>query len=105
GRGSFTIAGSDETRPMAAEDQVCVTGLLEGGAALSIHYRGGSSRGTNLLWEINGTEGDLQLTAPGGQAQIFEMTVRGGKGAQSSLEILAVPERYRWSASQGPGPS
>ena len=33
----------------------------------------------DLLWEINGTEGDLQLTAAGGQAQIFEMTVHGGK--------------------------
>jgi predicted dehydrogenase len=88
----------------SAEDQVAVSGLLEGGAALSIHYRGGSSRGTNLLWEItNGTEGDLQLTATGGQAQIWEMDVRGGKGAQSPLEILPVPEQYRWAPPQGPG--
>ena len=94
-----------ESKPMTAEDQVCVTGLLEGGAALSIHYRGGHSRGTNLLWEINGTEGDLQLTAAGGHAQIFEMTVRGGKGAEASLEVLPVPEQYRWSPPQGPGPS
>jgi predicted dehydrogenase len=104
-RKTFTIGETGESKPMTAEDQVAVTGLLEGGAAFSIHYRGGSSRGTNLLWEINGTEGDLQLTAAGGQAQIFEMDVRGGKGAQSSLEILPVPEQYRWSPPQGPGPS
>src|SRR5205823_10944041 len=104
-RKAFTVDGTGEVRPMAAEDQVAVTGLLEGGAALSIHYRGGRSRGTNLLWEINGTEGDLQLTAAGGQAQIFEVTVRGGKGAQSSLDVLPVPEQYRWSPPQGPGPS
>jgi hypothetical protein len=30
---------------MTADDQVCVSGLLEGGAAFSIHYRGGSSCG------------------------------------------------------------
>src|SRR2546429_682078 len=101
-RKSFTIAQTGESKPMTAEDQVCVTGLLEGGAALSIHYRGGVSRGTNLLWEINGTEGDLQLTAAGGQAQIFAMTIRGGKGAQSSLEVLPVPEKYWWSPPQGP---
>jgi len=101
-RKSFTIADTGESRPMNADDQVCVAGLLEGGAALSIHYRGGRSRGTNLLWEINGTEGDLQLTAAGGQVQIFEMTVRGGTGAQSSLEILPVPQQYRWSPPQGP---
>src|SRR5436853_5171715 len=79
-RKSFTIAETGESRPMNADDQVCVAGLLQGGTALSIHYRGGRSRGTNLLWEINGTEGDLQVTADGGQAQIFEMTVRGGNG-------------------------
>ena len=87
---------------MNADDQVLVGGLLEGGATFSIHYRGGVSRGTNLLWEINGTEGDLQLTAAGGQAQIFEMSVRGGKGGQSSLEVLPVPEKYRWTPRQGP---
>src|SRR5438309_870090 len=101
-RKSFTITGTSESKPMTTEDQVLVSGLLEGGAALSIHYRGGVSRGTNLLWEINGTEGDLQLTAAGGQAQIFEMTVRGGKGAQSSLEMLPVPQKYRWAPPQGP---
>src|SRR2546426_4307143 len=101
-RQSFTIAGTGERKPMTTEDQVVVSGLLEGGPAFSMHYRGGVSRGTNLLWEINGTEGDLQLTAAGGQAQIFEMTVHGGKGAQSSLEVLPVPGQYRWSRSQGP---
>jgi len=101
-RTSFTIAGTEESRPMNADDQVGVTGLLEGGAALAIHYRGGRSRGTNLLWEINGTEGDLQVTADGGQAQIFDLTVRGGNGAQSSLEVLPVPQRYRFSLLHGP---
>src|SRR5437763_3491708 len=102
-RQTFTIAETGESKPMTADDQVAVTGLLEGGAAFSIHYRGGVSRGTNLLWEINGAEGDLQLTATGGQAQIFEMTVHGSRGAQSSLEVLPVPEQYRWSPPQGPG--
>src|SRR5438876_2722852 len=52
-RKSFTITGTSESKPMTTDDQVLVGGLLEGGAALSIHYRGGVSRGTNLLWEIN----------------------------------------------------
>ena len=98
----FTVAGTSEGKPMASEDQVAVNGLLDRGAAFSIHYRGGYSRGTNLLWEINGTDGDLQVTADGGQAQIFDLTVRGGKGAQSSLEILTVPQRYQLSPVQGP---
>src|SRR5205807_10031840 len=101
-RKTFTIAGNSESKPMTADDEVCVSGLLDGGAAFSIHYRGGVSRGTNLLWEINGTEGDLQLTADGGQVQIFEMTLRGGRGAQSSLDVLPVPQQYRWSPLPGP---
>jgi predicted dehydrogenase len=104
-RKTFTIAGTSEIRPMNAEDQVGVSGLLDGGAAFSIHYRGGVSRGTNFLWEINGTEGDLQLTAAGGHAQIYELEVHGGNGAQSSLDVLPVPEEYRWAPPQVPGPS
>jgi predicted dehydrogenase len=98
----FTIATTGETKPMTVEDQVAVTGLLEGGAAFSIHYRGGRSRGTNFRWEINGTEGDLEITADGGHPQIFDLTVRGGKGAQASLEVLPVPQQYRTSPLQGP---
>jgi hypothetical protein len=44
-RKTFTIAETGESKPMKADDQVCVSGLLEGGAAFSIHYRGGSSCG------------------------------------------------------------
>jgi predicted dehydrogenase len=101
-RTTFTIAGTGETEPMTAEDQIGVSGLLQGGAVFTIHYRGGVSRGTNLLWEINGTEGDLQLTAAGGQAQIFELEVRGANGDQSALETLPVPKRYQWAPPQGP---
>src|SRR5204862_5546262 len=45
-RTSATIVGTDERAPMTAADQIAVTGLLEGGAAFAIHYRGGVSRGT-----------------------------------------------------------
>src|SRR3989449_4577589 len=104
-RKTFTIAATGESKGMNAEDQLAVTGLLEGGTTFSIHYRGGVSRGTNLLWEINGSEGDLQLTATGGQAQIWELDVRGGNGDQSALELLPVPAQYRWAPPQAPGPS
>src|SRR5438105_7216692 len=44
-RKSFTIDGTGERKSMATEDQVAISGLLQGGAALSVHYRGGLSRG------------------------------------------------------------
>src|SRR5438876_7928166 len=103
-RTSFAIVETGEIKPMTSHDQVSVSGLLAGGAALSVHYRGGMSRVTNLLWEINGTQGDLQITALGGHAQIFELTVHGGNGKDQALQVLPVPEQYRWSPTQqGPG--
>src|SRR5207244_10724389 len=66
-RKSFTITGTGEKSRMNADDQVLVSGLLEGGAALSIHYRGGVSGGRTLLREVHGTEGVHRLTAAGGQ--------------------------------------
>src|SRR2546430_2558639 len=74
---------------------VC-SGLVEGGAAFPRHYRRGVARGTDLVWEINGTGGDLPLTALGGQAQIFQMAVHGGKGKDQALQVMPVPEQYRW---------
>ena len=54
--------------PMTAEDQVAISGLLEGGAVATVHYRGGFSRGTNFRWEINGSEGDIVAIADAGHA-------------------------------------
>src|SRR5205085_7931724 len=48
-RKTFTIAGTGESKPMTADDQLAVSGLLEGGVVFSIHYRGGVSSGPNLL--------------------------------------------------------
>src|SRR3954449_7491399 len=104
-RTTAEITGTGESIPVTAEDQIAVSGLLDGGGAFSIHYRGGASRGTNLLWEINGTEGDLQLTSAGGQPQIFDLELRGGNGAQATLDALPVPDEYRWAPVQVAGPS
>lgn len=98
----FTVAETGETLPMTSHDQVCVTGTLAGGAALSVHYRGGMSRGTNLLWEINGSEGDLQITSFGGHAQMFELSVQGARGTDTALQPLAIPDSYRWAPDQPP---
>src|SRR2546430_2588374 len=90
-RQTFTIAETGESRTMTADDQVGVTGLLEGGALFSIHYRGGFSRGTNLLWERNGTEGEPQVTAARGPTQIFEFEGPRGRGPPASPEYLPSP--------------
>ncbi|MGY0557295.1 hypothetical protein [Lysobacter sp. A421] len=66
-------------------------GTLESGAAFSIHYRGGDSRGLNLLWEINGTQGDTQATDASGHAQLVDLAARGGNGDAPKLAQLMPP--------------
>lgn len=80
--------------PMTSEDQVLVQGVLHSGATASVHYRGGSSRGTNLLWEINGTEGDIRITSSAGHAQIYDLELSGGRGDAADLQPLTIPAAY-----------
>jgi predicted dehydrogenase len=99
-RKTSTIAETGAVIAMTSHDQICVDGLLDTGAPVSIHYRGGSSRGTNLLWEINGTEGDLQITSYGGHAQIFKLTLLGARGAETAVQVMPIPDKYRWAPPQ-----
>jgi predicted dehydrogenase len=85
---------SGGTLPMTAADQVAVSGTLPGGAVLSAHYRGGHSRGTNLRWEINGTDGDLVIEAPSGHLQTALATVHGARDGGTGLAPLEVPASY-----------
>ena len=79
--------------PNATDDQLVVSGILESGAVASIHYRGGTSRGTNFLWEINGTEGDIQITG-NSHLQFGNIKIRGANGTDTSLSDLPVPSTY-----------
>ncbi|HTZ70517.1 MAG TPA: Gfo/Idh/MocA family oxidoreductase [Acetobacteraceae bacterium] len=96
-RASFLLVPDNVTHPMTSEDQVLVQGVLQGGATASIHYRGGVARGTNLLWEINGTDGDLQVTSIGGHAQMFPLALAGATGAAQALAPMEIPAKYRWT--------
>lgn len=98
------LLDTGEDRPKTVPDQVMVQGRMASGAAVSIHYRGGTSRGTNFLWEVNGTEGDLRVTGDMGYPQIVELTLLGARGDERVLQPIAsqVPAdaRFPSAASQ-----
>jgi predicted dehydrogenase len=96
GRKEVRLADEDTTIPVTTADQVSVIGTLHSGAAVSFFYRGGVSRGHNLRWEINGTEGDLVLSAPGinGNLQVADLTLEGGRGGDTGVAEITVPEHY-----------
>lgn len=78
---------------MTADDEVLVNGLLGNGAPLSLHYRGGPARdGKGLLWEINGTEGEIQVTGISGHVQMVPLTIRGARRTETELQVLEPPE-------------
>ncbi|WP_329380604.1 Gfo/Idh/MocA family protein [Streptomyces sp. NBC_01716] len=94
GRTEVTLAEDGGTLPVTAADQVLITGTLDSGAAASVLYRGGVSRGDNLRWEINGTDGDLVLTSGLGNLQVAPLTLEGGRGDDEKVAELTVPEKY-----------
>ena len=75
-------------------DQIAVSGILESGALASVHFRGGLSRGTHFLWEINGTQGDLVVRAGGGHIQMLPTSLHGARGNETGLTEMPVPEAF-----------
>lgn len=85
------VLDTGEVKSKTAEDQIMVIGTLTNGIAISVHYRGGISRGTNLLWEINGTEGDIQVRGDLGHGQLVPLSIYGARGLEKELQLLQVP--------------
>ena len=78
-------------------DQVVVNGIVGDGAVVSFQVRGGMARGTDFLFEIHGTEGDLVLTATSRTSmQRQELILKGARGEGAALALLPVPGKYRW---------
>ncbi len=73
-----------------AADQIAVIGTLTSGATASVHVREAVAGGTGFLWEINGTDGTLRITADAAYPEIYPLTVAGARGRGEPAE-LAVP--------------
>src|SRR5205807_5430091 len=73
-----------------AADQIALIGTLASGVTASIHIREAVAGGIGFLWEINGTDGTLRITADAPYPGIFPLTVAGANG-QDELAELAVP--------------
>jgi predicted dehydrogenase len=80
--------------PVTSPNYASIIGTVNSGAAISVSYRGGSSRGENMRWEINGSKGDLILTAPIGQVQLTDLKLEGGRGEDTTVSEMAIPSSY-----------
>ena len=86
----ITIEETSEQIIRTAADQVAVIGTLTSGATASIHIREAVAGGTGFLWEINGTDGTLRITADAALPEIFPLTVAGAQGRNEPAQ-LAIP--------------
>src|SRR6266852_6200722 len=95
----ISIEGTGEQIVKTAADQIAVIGTLTSGAIASIHIREAVAGGTGFLWEINGTDGTLRITADAALPEIFPLTVAGAQGRNEPAE-LAVPAALaqKWPA-------
>jgi predicted dehydrogenase len=95
----ITIQETGEQIVKTAADQIAVIGTLRSGATATIHVREAVAGGTGFLWEINGTEGTLRITADAAVPGIFPLTVAGAQGRNQLVE-LAVPAglTQKWPA-------
>src|SRR6266851_807804 len=71
-----------------AADQIAVIGTLRSGATASIHIREAVAGGTGFLWEINGTDGTLRITADAAFPEIYPLTVAGAHGRNAPAELV-----------------
>src|SRR5438132_6330439 len=98
----ITIEETGEQIVKTAPDQIGVIGTLTSGAIASVHIREAVAGGTGFVWEINGTDGTLRITAEAAQPQIFPLTVAGAHGRTEPAK-LAVPAALtqKWPALTG----
>jgi predicted dehydrogenase len=83
--------------PLTSPDQLAVSGIVGDGAVVSFQIRGGMARGTEFLFEIHGSEGDLVLAATtGGSMQRQELSLHGAQGKGAKLAELPIPAKYRY---------
>jgi predicted dehydrogenase len=95
----ITAEQTREQITKTAADQIAVVGTLTSGATASVHVREAVAGGTGFLWEINGTDGTLRITAEAALPEIFPLTVAGARG-RDELAELAVPAALvqKWPA-------
>src|SRR2546427_1377959 len=95
----ISIEETGEQIVKTAADQIALIGKLTSGAIASVHIREAVAGGTGFLWEINGTDGTLRITADAALPEIFPLTVAGAQGRNEPAE-LALPAALvqKWPA-------
>jgi predicted dehydrogenase len=97
--------------PLTSPDQLAVSGIVGDGTVISFQIRGGMARGTEFLFEVHGSDGDLVLASTtGGSMQRQELSLHGAQGPNTGdkgakLAALPIPAKYRYVPDSVPSDS
>ena len=83
---------TDQVVHKTAEDEIAVSGILQGGAVASVHFRGGARYSSGLRWEINGTDGCLEILSEG--VSLSAKIAISASRADGSHQQIVPPGRY-----------
>jgi predicted dehydrogenase len=83
----ITIGETGEQIVKTAADQIALIGTLTSGVTASVHIREAVAGGIGFLWEINGTDGTLRVTADAPYPGIVPLTVAGARGRDDPAEL------------------
>jgi predicted dehydrogenase len=98
-RTTVKIDGTDRTIAMSAPDEIAITGQLESGAVVAIHYSGGRAPQPGVMWRINGTRGTIELRGPTGHLQYGQLEIHRSLGTDGdAFSQVAVPAEYELAA-------
>jgi predicted dehydrogenase len=104
------IVGTGEVLDVTTPDQVLVSGVLEGGAVASVHIKADMASPTGVLFEINGTEGDIVAASrkPVGIAPVgiqrADLTLQIARGRKQEFVDAPVSEAYTQAPAVPEGP-
>src|SRR5438477_6960690 len=95
----INVGQTGEQIVKTAADQIALIGKLASGAIASVHIREAVAGGTGFLWEINGMDGTLRITADAALPEIFPLRVAGAQGRNEPAD-LALPAALvqKWPA-------
>lgn len=96
-------AATGEDLAMSAADQIAVTGVLAGGAIVSVHFRGGTTRDQRFHWVISGTKGELVLAGKHGHLQFGLVELFRAGPEDKTLQAVEVPGGYERVAAERGG--
>ncbi|MEV0422689.1 Gfo/Idh/MocA family protein [Streptosporangium canum] len=90
----ITLEETGERIEVTSPDQIVVSGLLESGAAVSVHLMTGGPSGDGFRIEVHGRAGRLVLSSANDSLVGPQFTLHFADGTGAPVE-LPIPDRYR----------